>query len=141
MGLAIDEFTRTDSDLIHVICWSSVSKSTDTGVFSIKTGSLLHIENFRNIIRRMLVEGKWYETFPRMAILKKYQLSAYFPKSTDKFDTQKLTDWLMSLNEGLRGHIRPIDVKYFPEGHPRNCLLYTSPSPRDLSTSRMPSSA
>ena len=23
----------------------------------------------------------------------------------------------------------------------RNCLLYTSPSPRDLSTSRMPSSA
>ena len=26
-----------------------------------------------------------------------------------------------------------------PEGY--NCLLYTSPSPRDLSTSRMPSSA
>ena len=27
-------------------------------------------------------------------------------------------------------------------GHPQNpCLLYTSPSPRDLSTSRMPSSA
>ena len=24
---------------------------------------------------------------------------------------------------------------------PRTCLLYTSPSPRDLSTSRMPSSA
>ena len=24
---------------------------------------------------------------------------------------------------------------------PRDCLLYTSPSPRDLSTSRMPSSA
>ena len=26
-------------------------------------------------------------------------------------------------------------------GHPSPCLLYTSPSPRDLSTSRMPSSA
>ena len=25
--------------------------------------------------------------------------------------------------------------------HPKTCLLYTSPSPRDLSTSRMPSSA
>ena len=25
--------------------------------------------------------------------------------------------------------------------HPGDCLLYTSPSPRDLSTSRMPSSA
>mgnify|MGYP003320850127 CR=1 FL=1 len=27
------------------------------------------------------------------------------------------------------------------EAETRNCLLYTSPSPRDLSTSRMPSSA
>ena len=25
--------------------------------------------------------------------------------------------------------------------HPQSCLLYTSPSPRDLSSSRMPSSA
>ena len=31
---------------------------------------------------------------------------------------------------------------YFGKGkQPYNCLLYTSPSPRDLSTSRMPSSA
>ena len=29
--------------------------------------------------------------------------------------------------------------RYAAQGH--NCLLYTSPSPRDLSTSRMPSSA
>eukprot|EP00831_Metopus_contortus_P001699 TRINITY_DN10614_c0_g1_i2.p6 TRINITY_DN10614_c0_g1~~TRINITY_DN10614_c0_g1_i2.p6 ORF type:complete len:152 (-),score=18.13 TRINITY_DN10614_c0_g1_i2:123-578(-) len=28
-----------------------------------------------------------------------------------------------------------------PAEYPRTCLLYTSPSPRDLSTSRMPSSA
>ena len=30
-------------------------------------------------------------------------------------------------------------LKWYGESHP--CLLYTSPSPRDLSTSRMPSSA
>ena len=31
---------------------------------------------------------------------------------------------------------------HVPEGAtPKDCLLYTSPSPRDLSTSRMPSSA
>ena len=30
-------------------------------------------------------------------------------------------------------------IPYAPDGNP--CLLYTSPSPRDLSTSRMPSSA
>ena len=32
-------------------------------------------------------------------------------------------------------------VKQLTEGLPTICLLYTSPSPRDLSTSRMPSSA
>ena len=31
-------------------------------------------------------------------------------------------------------------LDYFPENS-KDCLLYTSPSPRDLSTSRMPSSA
>ena len=30
---------------------------------------------------------------------------------------------------------------FFTKGYGYSCLLYTSPSPRDLSTSRMPSSA
>ena len=46
-------------------------------------------------------------------------MSAYFPKSTSRIDNQRLCDWLMSCNEGLRGQIAPIDVKYFPAGHPR----------------------
>ena len=32
-------------------------------------------------------------------------------------------------------------IDYHPYNRPYICLLYTSPSPRDLSTSRMPSSA
>ena len=32
-------------------------------------------------------------------------------------------------------------VEYMLESKDKGCLLYTSPSPRDLSTSRMPSSA
>ena len=32
-------------------------------------------------------------------------------------------------------------AKFYSELYPSTCLLYTSPSPRDLSTSRMPSSA
>ena len=58
-------------------------------------------------------------------------------------------------NYGLDRFIRPEMKKVFPEldfvelpfSHPiyhqkyQFCLLYTSPSPRDLSTSRMPSSA
>ena len=37
--------------------------------------------------------------------------------------------------------IYAIHTQEFREAQYDNCLLYTSPSPRDLSTSRMPSSA
>ena len=41
-----------------------------------------------------------------------------------------------SNNKNWLDFVSDIKIKY-----PRICLLYTSPSPRDLSTSRMPSSA
>ena len=42
-----------------------------------------------------------------------------------------------------KGHPHPVTGEEMPItlGHEFSCLLYTSPSPRDLSTSRMPSSA
>ena len=40
-----------------------------------------------------------------------------------------------------KSYDRHIDVNLYQYGFPYICLLYTSPSPRDLSTSRMPSSA
>ena len=45
-------------------------------------------------------------------------------------------------NDGTQ--YKPGDLVWMKEGtehHSYSCLLYTSPSPRDLSTSRMPSSA
>ena len=44
-------------------------------------------------------------------------------------------DFLGSFNQNSSSKLFPIGVV------PYTCLLYTSPSPRDLSTSRMPSSA
>ena len=41
----------------------------------------------------------------------------------------------------LRGFTNPFRVEYQAINLDTICLLYTSPSPRDLSTSRMPSSA
>ena len=43
------------------------------------------------------------------------------------------------MEEGHRMHYLPISGAHATR--PMICLLYTSPSPRDLSTSRMPSSA
>ena len=51
-------------------------------------------------------------------------------------------DWL--LEQPVRDNARMIlvtAVSPTPAGEGKTCLLYTSPSPRDLSTSRMPSSA
>ena len=56
----------------------------------------------------------------------------------DYFDVAFFKDWI---------RIIWYSIAYIPVGFPvikegwKSCLLYTSPSPRDLSTSRMPSSA
>ena len=48
--------------------------------------------------------------------------------------------WGVDVGRGIRLHRAIDDVSDRHEAS-RDCLLYTSPSPRDLSTSRMPSSA
>ena len=67
----------------------------------------------------------------------------YVPVSTINRQLQK-TVWVVDnfysdpyavRDYALRQEFKP-EIQYF-----KGCLLYTSPSPRDLSTSRMPSSA
>ena len=43
--------------------------------------------------------------------------------------------------QSFNQEIEPVEFIQDNEVHSHYCLLYTSPSPRDLSTSRMPSSA
>ena len=55
-------------------------------------------------------------------------------------EAKKLGDYLIVIvarEKNVRHKPKPV----IPEEQRRSCLLYTSPSPRDLSTSRMPSSA
>ena len=57
--------------------------------------------------------------------------------------------YLLSPKKATPEKLAPYECGIFPEVEPSQrfpvkfyiCLLYTSPSPRDLSTSRMPSSA
>ena len=55
----------------------------------------------------------------------------YDPESVESFEVGFKTVWMDNTFQ-LNGSIFTVDY---------TCLLYTSPSPRDLSTSRMPSSA
>ena len=59
------------------------------------------------------------------------------PRKT--FDEETLGELAASIAE--HGLLQPIAVRPRPRGGYSICLLYTSPSPRDRSVSRMPSSA
>ena len=52
----------------------------------------------------------------------------------------QMVDW-RSANVHILTHAMHYASSVFEGERAYNCLLYTSPSPRDLSTSRMPSSA
>ena len=61
-------------------------------------------------------------------------------------DVLRATSAICTAMEHGVGEIIPVATleearAYKAQGHIVACLLYTSPSPRDLSTSRMPSSA
>ena len=69
--------------------------------------------------------------------------------SVDTFNLDNYSDFSIKINESsISAEINPIDLERFKDNLKTSlietglsCLLYTSPSPRDLSTSRMPSSA
>ena len=70
------------------------------------------------------------------------------PKGAGRMSLQDLSDYLTDFNTGgidVRDPIvtdyRGYEINGMPPPSSGGCLLYTSPSPRDLSTSRMPSSA
>ena len=65
-----------------------------------------------------------------------YYLSEYAGRPTPLYYAENLTESL----GGAKIYLKREDLAH-GGAHKINCLLYTSPSPRDLSTSRMPSSA
>ena len=59
---------------------------------------------------------------------------------------KKLHRWYQNVLSGFKqaeeqGHIGKDDLEVYQDGQYTDCLLYTSPSPRDGLLSRMPSSA
>ena len=109
MAQAVDLYTEENIELIHVINWSSINSRTGAGAFSIKTGDLVQIQEFRAIVRGLFIAGRTYETFPKLALIKKYSLTMYIPASVSHFKPNKLIALLRTCDRDLKG-----------------CLLYTS---------------
>ena len=64
-----------------------------------------------------------------------------FNKENIQFIIGPYEDYALARAVELKEKNSEIDISLLNVGLSENCLLYTSPSPRDLSTSRMPSSA
>ena len=63
------------------------------------------------------------------------------PETLNGFEAVLIFDLLFHANQPQTPSDLATQIKRDFEAKVLNCLLYTSPSPRDLSTSRMPSSA
>ena len=118
MGQVFNIFTGNDTELVQAFKWSSVGGHTGVGCFSVSTGRLDHINDIRDVLRTLIYEGKCYESFPKLAMVKSYSLSAFFPRATKFVGMEKLIEWIFLLNRGLKGTIWPTQVKKFPDGHP-----------------------
>ena len=64
-----------------------------------------------------------------------------YPKNRDCFSCHHQTLPMLAMREASQAGIQIDEELMSDQVQFINCLLYTSPSPRDLSTSRMPSSA
>ena len=98
---------------------------------SSKQGGLFHPYNISRGKKEMNQSGKVNRSFQKN--IETLSLKDKFRKTSEVNDLS------------LLGELDPVNIRD-PFGDTsnlkcRNCLLYTSPSPRDLSTSRMPSSA
>ena len=82
-----------------------------------------------------------YEIYEPIENTHENQILKYsvIPAKISKQLLNQSKNWATQIAEELK-YIGTLCVEFFIDRN-ENCLLYTSPSPRDLSTSRMPSSA
>ena len=118
MGQVVDVFTDEQHALVEALKWSSVGSATGVGCFSVSTGNLGHMNDIRGIICSIIHDCRCFESFPRKAMMKSFSLTAFFPRSTKYVGMDKLVEWLLLLNRGLRGTIWPSVAKKFPDDHP-----------------------
>ena len=84
----------------------------------------------------------WFFGGPIGAIIGYYIGKNFFNGKNDNEKAYEISLLILaSLVIKADGRIRKEELNYVKEFFTRTCLLYTSPSPRDRSLSRMPSSA
>ena len=81
------------------------------------------------------------ENFSEEQIFEMEVVGNVLPFKANNYVVEQLIDWDKVPGDSMFNLTFPQKGMLKPEHYDMICLLYTSPSPRDLSTSRMPSSA
>ena len=92
-----------------------------------------------SLIKRFLSFTEQIMKSPKIALKNLFKTVMYDTQSVTGYNLRRI---MLMVNKNDISELRTTDafnLQYMPV--PQDCLLYTSPSPRDLSTSRMPSSA
>ena len=118
------------ADAAKTVKSAEVTKSAEPSSGSASTDQMKAQQSLKNWFRYAAKEGS--DDAKKWAEVGRAEYKACNPE--DKFVfLEKFMATKDNKNKGWMKQIKETLVK--------NCLLYTSPSPRDLSTSRMPSSA
>ena len=116
-------------------------------IFFLHPGMFIFLVSLRPCSSHLLISARTYfivRVLSACCVIVPYPISELFCFYSFRFFFGKLT------KSGIPGwFLNKIGYLFFRDGarlrtsakRLQNCLLYTSPSPRDLSTSRMPSSA
>ena len=143
---------------------------SEMGLFGLYTSDSLAFRIFREAVAAITWKGMEFNSYPKDGLSNQPDISILLQGPLLTYDVKALTKDLCDRNYGLYGCLKVIGVTGFGDkevsrkekskkgwrlvqvkgdntfltslkSFPYSCLLYTSPSPRDLSTSRMPSSA
>ena len=141
---------RSSSNQLGGFSWEGSDGEQDLPIFNLYAG-----DNFRDFFNLELKEGRWFNPGKldsasfviNESAAKALQLEEPMGKWIEFWGSRGtivgvLKDFhFQSLHNEVRQLIFLQSTNWFPTIYVKTCLLYTSPSPRDRTRSRMPSSA
>ena len=118
IGKTINIFTIDNPADLQFLEFSSVGWNTGIGLFAFRSDKLEAMEQFREIVRGLEMEGKRFETYPKRMLLNRYALTVYFNAAFKRItDAYRLLFWIKQFN-GFKGEMELVETRLYPADHP-----------------------
>ena len=126
IGETINIFTLDNPADLQFLEFSSVGWNTGIGLFAFRSDKLEAMEQFREIIRGLEMDGKRFETYPKRMLLNRYALTVYFNAAFKRItDAYRLLFWIKQFN-GFKGEMELVETRLYPADHPTRKRSWTN---------------